>query len=124
MQDYAERHRLKGNGFGFGIADPKGVTRTLSARYYKDGSEILIKQTGKPPRRLTPRECARLMGFPEDKKIVVSDTQAYRQFGNAVVPLVAKSVGEKLLATLHWQLMRKGCLLKQQAKGDVTTVAS
>lgn len=97
---YAEKHRQKGNGFGFGLADFKGVSRTLSARYYKDGSEILIPQAGKNPRRLTPRECARLMGFPDNFKIPVSDTQAYRQFGNSiVVPLVsviAENVGRTL----------------------------
>src|SRR5690606_4044058 len=75
LQEYAERHRKKGNGFGFGLTDPAGVSRTLSARYYKDGSEILIPQNGKNPRRLTPREAARLMGFPDEKEIVVSDTQ-------------------------------------------------
>jgi DNA (cytosine-5)-methyltransferase 1 len=114
LQEYAERHRLKGNGFGFGLADPEKVTRTLSARYYKDGSEILIKQGSKPPRRLTPKECARLMGFPEEHKIVVSDTQAYRQFGNAVVPPVAKAVGEKIISTLRWRLTQSdnGCLFK------------
>jgi DNA (cytosine-5)-methyltransferase 1 len=124
LQEYAERHRLKGNGFGFGIAKPNGVARTLSARYYKDGSEILIRQTGKPPRRLTPRECARLMGFPEDKRIVVSDTQAYRQFGNAVVPKVAKAVGERILDTIRWQLTRNGCLLKSQTNGHAKSLAS
>lgn len=91
LQDYAAKHRRAGNGFGFGLADLDGVSRTLSARYYKDGSEILIPQDGKNPRRLTPRECARLMGFPETFKIPVSDTQAYKQFGNAVVvPLVSR----------------------------------
>ena len=90
LQGYAEKHKAAGNGFGYGLADPNGVSRTLSARYYKDGSEILIKQKGKNPRRLTPRECARLQGFPDDFKIPVSDTQAYRQFGNSVVvPLMA-----------------------------------
>ena len=76
------------------------MSRTLSARYYKDGSEILIAQEGKNPRKLTPRECARLQGFPDSFKIPVSDTQAYRQFGNSVVvPLmesVAKLIVEKL----------------------------
>ena len=85
LQDYAAKHKAAGNGFGYGIADPDGVARTLSARYYKDGSEILIAQDGKNPRRLTPRECARLQGFPDDFKIPVSDTQAYKQFGNSVV---------------------------------------
>jgi DNA (cytosine-5)-methyltransferase 1 len=89
LQKYAEKHLEKGNGFGFGLVGPQDVARTLSARYYKDGSEILVRQQGKNPRRLTPRECARLMGFEETGKrdfiIPVSDTQAYRQFGNAVV---------------------------------------
>ncbi|MBQ7557084.1 MAG: DNA (cytosine-5-)-methyltransferase, partial [Lachnospiraceae bacterium] len=85
LRNYAEKHRAAGNGFGYGIASPDGVARTLSARYYKDGSEILISQEGKNPRRLTPRECARLQGFPDSFEIPVSDTQAYRQFGNSVV---------------------------------------
>ena len=90
LQGYAAKHKAAGNGFGYGIADPNGVSRTLSARYYKDGSEVLIAQKGKNPRRLTPRECARLQGFPETFKIPVSDTQAYKQFGNSVVvPLMA-----------------------------------
>ncbi len=90
LQKYAEKHREAGHGFGYGIAPLDGVTRTISARYYKDGSEILIEQDGKNPRRLTPRECARLQGFPDSFKIPVSDTQAYRQFGNSVVvPLMA-----------------------------------
>jgi DNA (cytosine-5)-methyltransferase 1 len=100
LQEYAERHRAKGNGFGFGLARPDGITRTLSARYYKDGSEILIPQEGGNPRRLTPRECARLMGFPEHLPIVVSDTQAYRQFGNAIVPKVAETVVGQLASFL------------------------
>lgn len=95
LQSYAEKHRRAGNGFGFGLADLNGITRTLSARYYKDGSEILIPQRGKNPRRLTPRECARLMGFPESFCIPVSDTRAYKQFGNSVVvPLVSKLADE------------------------------
>lgn len=89
LQTYAEKHRAKGNGFGFGMTDLNGVARTLSARYYKDGSEILIPQKGKNPRRLTPRECSRLMGYPDNFIIPVSDNQAYRQFGNSViVPLI------------------------------------
>lgn len=102
LQNYAAKHREAGNGFGFGIAPLDGVTRTISARYYKDGSEILIEQAGKNPRRLTPRECARLQGFPDNFKIPVSDTQAYKQFGNSVVvPLMADVAGlviEKLKA--------------------------
>ena len=95
LQNYAAKHKAKGNGFGFGLRGPEDVARTLSARYYKDGSEILIAQSGGIPRRLTPRECARLMGFDKPGSnhpwiIPVSDTQAYRQFGNAVAaPAVA-----------------------------------
>lgn len=86
LQRYAEKHREKGNGFGFGLVGADSVARTLSARYYKDGSEILVKQRGtQSPRRLTPRECARLMGFPDTFRIPVSDTRAYKQFGNSVV---------------------------------------
>jgi len=89
LQNYAEKHRLKGNGFGYGLVDVSNHCRTLSARYFKDGSEILIPQEGKNPRRLTPRECARLQGYPDSFVIPVSDTQAYKQFGNSVaVPLV------------------------------------
>lgn len=95
LQAYAEKHRAAGNGFGFGLVGPDDVARTLSARYYKDGSEILVSRgKRKNPRRLTPRECARLMGFPEEWKIPVSDTQAYRQFGNAVaVPVIEAVAG-------------------------------
>ncbi len=97
LQDYAEKHRMKGNGFGYGLASPEGTARTLSARYYKDGSEILIPQEDMNPRRLTPKECARLQGFPDDFKIPVSDTQAYRQFGNSVaVPIIEILAGEVL----------------------------
>jgi len=86
LQSYSEKHKARGNGFGYGLFTGDDVARTLSARYYKDGSEILISRgKGKNPRRLTPRECARLMGFSDSYKIVVSDTQAYRQFGNSVV---------------------------------------
>lgn len=93
LQAYAEKHRKAGNGFGFGLVNENSVARTLSARYYKDGSEILVSQgEGKRPRRLTPRECARLMGFPDSFKIPVSDTQAYRQFGNSVVIPVIQEV--------------------------------
>ena len=98
LRAYAEKHRQKGNGFGFGLFGPRDVTRTLSARYFKDGSEILIRQAGKNPRRLTPRECARLMGFdrPGEQtfRIPVSDAQAYRQFGNAVVVPVVEAIAQ------------------------------
>jgi DNA (cytosine-5)-methyltransferase 1 len=104
LQKYAEKHKARGNGFGFGLVGPENTTRTLSARYYKDGSEILIRQPGKNPRRLTPRECARLMGFdsPVGSNFVipVSDTQAYKQFGNAVVVPVVKAVGQYMLEYL------------------------
>lgn len=100
LQNYAAKHKEQGNGFGFGLVGAEDVARTLSARYYKDGSEILVQQRGKNPRRLTPRECARLMGFEEPGKrelvIPVSDTQAYRQFGNAVVVPVVKAIAEQM----------------------------
>lgn len=93
LQNYAAKHRAAGNGFGFGLVGPDDVSRTLSARYFKDGSEILIDQgRRRSPRRLTPRECARLMGFPDSFKIPVSDTQAYKQFGNSVVVPVMEAV--------------------------------
>lgn len=92
LQKYAAKHKLAGNGFGYGIVNGDSVARTLSARYYKDGSEILVVQEGLAPRRLTPRECARLMGFPDSFVIPVSDTQAYKQFGNSVVvPVFAEA---------------------------------
>lgn len=95
LQDYAAKHKAKGNGFGFGLVTGDDVARTLSARYYKDGSEILVSRgKRKNPRRLTPRECARLMGFDDTFKIVVSDTQAYKQFGNSVVVPVIKAVAQ------------------------------
>lgn len=105
LQAYAAKHRAKGNGFGCSVFGPDDVARTLSARYHKDGSEILIGQGRQNPRRLTPRECARLMGFDvaggARMKIPVSDTQAYRQFGNSVavpvVAAVAKMMIERLL---------------------------
>ncbi|MBS3873893.1 MAG: DNA (cytosine-5-)-methyltransferase [Firmicutes bacterium] len=100
LQAYAEKHRAKGNGFGFGLCGPDDVARTLSARYYKDGSEILIKQDGTNPRRLTPRECARIMGFGNSFKIPVSDTQAYKQFGNSVVVPVVEAVARHMLPHL------------------------
>jgi len=93
LQNYKKKHAAAGNGFGFGLVTPESVTRTLSARYYKDGSEILFSQgKNKNPRRLTPRECARLMGFPDTFRIPVSDTRAYKQFGNSVVVPVMKAV--------------------------------
>lgn len=98
LQDYAAKHRAKGNGFGFGLVGPGDIARTLSARYYKDGSEILIRRgAGENPRRLTPRECARLMGYDDSFRIPVSDTQAYRQFGNSVAVPVFAEVARAML---------------------------
>ncbi len=123
LQDYAEKHRRKGNGFGCSVAKLGGITRTLSARYHKDGSEILIPQPGKNPRRLTPREAGRLMGFPERlldlKSRVVSDTQAYRQFGNAVVPAVIHAVARQIVAVMREAVVStsgNGCVLKAKKK--------
>ena len=102
LQSYAQKHKEKGNGFGFGLVELNGITRTLSARYYKDGSEILIPQgKGVNPRRLTPRECARLMGYP-DKYIInaVSEVQAYRQCGNSVIVPLITAVSEQLVKTM------------------------
>lgn len=100
LKDYKEKHNSAGNGFGYSLFGPDDVTRTLSARYYKDGSEILVRQKGSRPRRLTPRECARLMGFDTLRgskfRIPVSDTQAYRQFGNAVVVPVVRAVANHM----------------------------
>jgi DNA (cytosine-5)-methyltransferase 1 len=100
LQSYADKHRAAGNGFGFGLVGPDDVARTLSARYYKDGAEILVRQESpRQPRRLTPRECARLMGFSDNFKIPVSDNQAYKQFGNSVVvPMMEAAVSYLLPA--------------------------
>jgi DNA (cytosine-5)-methyltransferase 1 len=100
LQNYAAKHKEQGNGFGFGLTDLNGISRTISARYYKDGSEILIPQNGLNPRRLTPRECARLQGFPDKFLIPVSDNQAYRQFGNSVTVPLIQAVGKQLVKSL------------------------
>lgn len=101
LQNYAAKHREKGNGFGFGLVTKKDTCRTLSARYYKDGSEILVDQGKKKnPRRLTPRECARLMGYPDTFRIPVSDTRAYKQFGNSVVVPVIGAVAKLIVPLL------------------------
>jgi DNA (cytosine-5)-methyltransferase 1 len=116
LQDYAEKHRQAGNGFGFGLVGSDDIARTLSARYYKDGSEILVSQgKRKRPRRLTPRECARLMGFPDGFIIPVSDTQAYRQFGNSVVMPVMKEVARIMVP--HVQR------LCDEERGDIKQVS-
>ncbi len=102
LKNYADKHKAKGNGFGFGLVDIKGISRTLSARYYKDGSEILIPRgEGMNPRRLTPRECARLMGYPDEYRLdLVSDVQAYRQCGNSVVVPLITAVAEQIIKVL------------------------
>lgn len=116
LKAYAEKHRAAGNGFGFGLVTPDSVTRTLSARYYKDGSEILVAQgKNKRPRRLTPRECARLMGFPDTFRIPVSDTQAYRQFGNSVVVPVMREVARIMAPHIH-------ALVEQEQTGVIQQV--
>lgn len=100
LQNYAAKHKAQGNGFGYGLTNLNGISRTISARYYKDGSEILIPQNDMNPRRLTPRECARLQGFPDSFKITVSDNQAYKQFGNSVTVPLMQAVGAEILKFL------------------------
>ena len=102
LQRHKKKHQEKGNGFGFNlVTNTKEIAKTLSARYYKDGAEILIAQKKNNPRKLTPRECASLMGFPKSFKIEVSDNQAYRQFGNAVVVPVVKEIAKEIVRTLR-----------------------
>jgi len=102
LQNYAKKHKEKGNGFGFGLVDLNGISRTMSARYHKDGAEILIPQDNKKkiPRRLTPKEAGLLLGFPKNFTIPVSDTQAYRQFGNSVVMPLIQAVGKEIVNKL------------------------
>lgn len=122
LQDYKEKHRAAGNGFGYGLFGPDDVARTLSARYYKDGSEILIAQPGKRPRRLTPLECARLMGFDRSGrsfKIGVSDTQAYRQFGNSVVVPVVEFVATAMKAHIEAAISRSASLQSRRKAAAV-----
>lgn len=108
LQAYRAKHEKAGNGFGYSVFGKDGVTRTLSARYHKDGSEILIRQRGTRPRRLTPTECARLMGFEHGERTwdtsAVSDTQAYRQFGNAVVVPVVEAIARYMEPSLRKML--------------------
>ena len=126
LQNYAAKHKAAGNGFGFGLVGPNDISRTLSARYYKDGSEILIKQPyWKNPRRLTPSEAAKLMGF--NKRLakfmgfsdgfpqVCSDMQSYKQFGNAVSPLVVEEVAKEIVKVLE---LRKSRLLARSGKSS------
>ena len=111
LQRHKAKHREKGNGFGFNlVTNTKEIAKTLSARYYKDGAEILIAQKRKNPRKLTPRECASLMGFPKSFKIEVSDNQAYRQFGNAVVVPVVKEIAKSIVKTVQKNKTRKTIL--------------
>lgn len=121
LQGYAAKHRAKGNGFGFGLVGPGDTARTLSARYYKDGSEILVSRGPKhTPRRLTPRECARLMGFDAPRgaefTIPVSDTQAYKQFGNSVVVPVVKAVAQHMAPTILAAVARRAGVLPLAAE--------
>lgn len=113
LQNYKAKHEAAGNGFGYGLVGPDDVARTLSARYYKDGSEILVDQPGGRPRRLTPRECARLMGFERgDRHWIIpgdiSDTQAYRQFGNAVVVPAVEFIAQAIKPYLYSALAQGG----------------
>ena len=114
LQQYAAKHRAAGNGFGFGLVGRNDVSRTLSARYYKDGSEILISQGVRNPRRLTPRECARLMGYPDSFQIPVSDTQAYRQFGNSVVVPIVERIAKQVISAI--QPSSKACTRRVRAR--------
>ena len=123
LKGYKEKHQNAGNGFGYSLFGPNDVTRTLSARYYKDGSEILVAQPGNRPRRLTPRECARLMGFEKpgqsDFRIPVSDTQAYRQFGNAVVVPVVRAIAQLMKPSLAEALARSGRPIPDALQADL-----
>ena len=114
LRRHAENSKKKGNGFGYGIADRDGISRTLSARYYKDGSEILVEQRNKNPRMLTPRECARLMGFPDDFLIPVSDNQAYRQFGNSVVPAVVEEIAKEIIRHINQRKIKLICRIRKK----------
>lgn len=125
LRDYAAKHRARGNGFGYGLFGPRDIARTLSARYYKDGSEILIDQGSGNPRRLTPRECASLMGYPRNFPIPVSDTRAYKQFGNSVVVPLVTVVARSIVRALNrpadqWVPKRGGS--KAQLRMELTPV--
>ena len=123
LQNYAKKHQAAGNGFGFGLVTGTDVARTLSARYHKDGSEILVSQgPRKNPRRLTPRECAKLMGYPADFKIPVSDTQAYRQFGNSVVVPVVERIAKLVVEALQRPVDYRPDLVLLDRKGEAAVV--
>jgi len=121
LQGYKEKHRNAGHGFGYSSFGQGDVTRTLSSRYYKDGSEILVRQKGRRPRRLTPRECSRLMGFDKQHRtefrIPVSDTQAYRQFGNAVVVPVVRAVARLMEPYIAEILASNGRITRSAYQG-------
>ncbi|SIS90117.1 DNA (cytosine-5-)-methyltransferase [Salimicrobium salexigens] len=118
LKSYKEKHLKKGNGFGYGLADFNSHTRTLSARYHKDGSEILIPQgKDRNPRRLTPRECARLQGFPEDFQIPVSDTAAYKQFGNSVAVPVVERIARNMIYAIERNAPIENSLEKEREEG-------
>jgi DNA (cytosine-5)-methyltransferase 1 len=124
LQDYKAKHTAQGNGFGCSVFGPDDVTRTLSARYYKDGSEILVEQRGNRPRRLTPVECARLMGFETKKRkfhIPVSDTQAYKQFGNAVVVPVVEFIAKALKPHIEQAIAEEARERRQMEKVRTVT---
>lgn len=97
LKSHKAKHRSQGNGFGYALVGPNDVAKTMSARYYKDGAEILVSKPSGNPRRLTPRECARLMGFPDSFQIPVSDTQAYKQFGNSVAVPVVQAIADAMI---------------------------
>lgn len=126
LQDYAKKHKAAGNGFGYGLVGSGDVARTLSARYYKDGSEILVRRASGPPRRLTPRECARLMGFDKPGRdpfrIPVSDTQAYRQFGNSVAVPVVEAIANALVPYLRGEREGQGLWEEEQLRFDLAAV--
>lgn len=119
LQNYKRKHEEKGNGFGFGLITENDTARTLSARYHKDGSEILIYQgADKNPRRLTPRECARLMGYSDKFKIPVSNTQAYRQFGNSVVVPVVQEIARVMKPYIENMINMKPEIVKLNAEKE------
>jgi len=120
LQNYAAKHRAAGNGFGFGLVTERDIARTLSARYYKDGSEILVSQgPRRNPRRLTPRECAKLMGYPDHFQIPVSDTQAYRQFGNSVVVPVVERIAKRVVKSLRLPVGHRSDLVLMDKRGTL-----
>jgi DNA (cytosine-5)-methyltransferase 1 len=101
-------HLEKGNGFGYSLFHADSVyTSTISARYYKDGSEILIAQPNANPRKLTPKEACRLQGFPENFQLPNSDIQAYKQLGNSVAVPVIRGIAQQIALTQYLFQERK-----------------